>query len=493
MVSDQQVRYLMKLKQQGKTLKQASLKSGMSEKTARKYLRISKLPSECSEPHDWRTRPDPFLKVWDEIENQLDLNPGLQAKTLFYDLQRRYPGAFPDGQLRTLQRKVKRWRALKGPAREVYFPQIHHPGVLAESDFCSLSRLGVTISGARFDHLLYHFVLTYSNWETGTICFSESFESLSEGLQNALFILGGVPLEHQTDRLSAAVHNLGQPEEFTSRYQSLLNHYGLKGRKIQAGKANENGDVEQSHYRFRQALEQSLLLRNSRDFSSREEYADFIRSLFEQLNANRHKRLGEELEKLKPLPSKSLSACQRLQVRVGPSSTIRVRGNTYSVPSRLIKEQVEARLYAERLEIWYGQKQVETLPRIRGESRHRVDYRHIIDWLERKPGAFANYKYRDDLFPTSRFRMAYDDLKERHPARADREYLQILLLAAKETEAEVDEALRTLINEEKAVNLESVKTQLVSLAEPFSAREVKIDAVNLFAYDTLLEFQEVRS
>ena len=297
MVSDQQVRYLMKLKQKGKTLKQASLKSGMSEKTSRKYLRISKLPSECSEPHDWRTRPDPFLKVWDEIKNQLDLNPGLQAKTLFYDLQRRYPGDFPDGQLRTFQRKVKRWRALKGPSREVYFPQVHHPGVLAESDFCSLSRFGVTISGARFDHLLYHFVLTYSNWETGTICFSESFESLSEGVQNALFILGGVPLEHQTDRLSAAVHHLGQPEEFTPRYQWLLNHYGLKGRKIQAGKANENGDVEQSHYRFRQALEQSLLLRNSRDFSSREEYADFIRSLFEQLNANRCKRLLVSLVK----------------------------------------------------------------------------------------------------------------------------------------------------------------------------------------------------
>ena len=159
MVSDQQVRYLMKLKQKGKTLKLSSLKSGMSEKTARKYLKIGKLPKECSQPHDWRTRPDPFSKVWNEIENQLDLNPGLQTKTLFYDLQRRYPGDFPDGQLRTLQRKVKRWRALKGPSKEVYFPQIHHPGVLAESDFCSLSKLKVTISGTRFDHLLYHFVL----------------------------------------------------------------------------------------------------------------------------------------------------------------------------------------------------------------------------------------------------------------------------------------------------------------------------------------------
>lgn len=489
MVSDNQVRYLMKLKQSGESLKLLSLKSGMSDKTARKYLRSGKLPSQSQKVHDWRTRPDPFDQVWDEIESLLELNPGLQAKTLFYDLQRRFPGDFPDGQLRTFQRKIKRWRALNGPAREVYFPQIHHPGVLSQSDFCSLSQLRVTITGARFDHLLYHFVLTYSNWETGTICFSESFESLSEGLQNALFNLGGVPLGHQTDRLSAAVHNLNQPEEFTQRYQSLLNHYGLKGRKIQAGKANENGDVEQSHYRFRQALEQSLLLRGSRDFRSREEYADFICVLFEQLNGNRRERLKEEVAKLKPLPSEILNACQRLQVRVGPSSTIRVRGKTYSVPSRLIKEQVETRLYAERVEVWYGQKQVESLPRIRGESGHRVDYRHIIDWLVRKPGAFENYRYRADLFPTSRFRMAHDDLKERFPNRANKEYLQILLLAAKEGEEGVDSALRTLIEKEKAINVESVKVQLISRQEPVRVTEVKIDAINLFDYDELLELE----
>ena len=490
MVSDHQVRYLMKLKQSGESLKLSSLKTGMSEKTARKYLRSGKLPSQSQKVHDWRTRPDPFEQIWAEIESLLELNPGLQAKTLFYDLQRRFPGDFPDGQLRTFQRKVKRWRALNGPAKEVYFPQIHYPGILSQSDFCSLSQLRITISGARFDHLLYHFVLTYSNWETGTICFSESFESLSEGLQNALFNLGGVPLEHQTDRLSAAVHNLNQPEEFTQRYQSLLNHYGLKGRKIQAGKPNENGDVEQSHYRFRQALEQSLLLRGSRDFRSREEYADFICVLFEQLNCNRRERLKEEVEKLKPLPSRSLNACHRLQVRVGPSSTIRVRGKTYSVPSRLIKEQVEARLYAENLEVWYGQKQVESLPRIRGEIGHCVDYRHIIDWLARKPGAFANYKYRSDLFPTSRFRMAYDGLKERSPNRADKEYLQILLLAAKEGEEGVDSALRVLIEREKKIHLESVKTQLVARQEPIRVTEVKVDVVNLFDYDELLELEE---
>ena len=493
MVSDHQVRYLMKLKESGETLKLSSLKSGMSEKTARKYLRSGKLPTESQKVHDWRTRLDPFSGVWEEIECQLELNPGLQSKTLFHDLQRRYPGDFPDGQLRTLQRRIKSWRAMKGPSKEVYFPQVHHPGVLAQSDFCSLSKLRVTIQGQRFDHLLYHFVLTYSNWETGTICFSESFESLSEGLQNALWRLGGVPLEHQTDRMSAAVHPVCNAEEFTPRYRSLLSHYSLKGKKIQAGKANENGDVEQSHHRFKQALEQSLLLRGSRDFDSREAYADFIRKLFDQLNGNRRKRMQEELKKLKPLPSLRLNDCQRLKLRVGPSSTITVKHIVYSVHSRLIGEWVEVRLYAERLEVWYGQKQVETLPRLRGESKHRVDYRHIIDWLVRKPGAFQNYKYRDDLFPTSRFRMAYDDLKKHQSARADKEYLQILLLSAKESEAGVDSALRTLIDQEKDLNPESLKAQLVSGQEPVQVTAVKIDAVELIDYDELLEFEEAGS
>lgn len=490
MVSDKQVRYLMKQKGTGASLKLSSLKSGMSEKTARKYIRSGKLPSESKKDHDWRTREDPFEFVWGEIESQLELNPGLKAKTLFWDLQRRNPGVFPDGQLRTLQRKVKRWRALSGPGKEVYFPQVHKPGVLCESDFCSLSKLGITICGDRFDHLLYHFVLTYSNWETGTICFSESFESLSEGLQNALFSLGGVPLEHQTDRLSAAVRNLDKPEEFTQRYQSLLNHYSLKGRKIQAGKANENGDVEQSHYRFKEALEQSLLLRGSRDFNSREEYSDFIRGLFEQLNSNRSKRLKEELEKLGPLPSIRLNSCQRLQVRVGASSIITVRNNAYSVPSRLIKEQVEVRLYSERLEIWYGQKRIETFPRVRGKGGSRVDYRHIIDWLVRKPGAFENYRYQGDLFPTSRFRMAYDYLKERYPSRASKEYLQILELSAKETETGVDQALGVLIETEQPLRFEAVKDLLKSDKPSVPITNITIDVVNLSSYDELLEGKE---
>jgi hypothetical protein len=215
----------------------------------------------------WRTRQDGFAEVWPEIAAQLSANAGLEAKTLFAALQRQYPERFVDGQLRTLQRRIKRWRASEGPPQEVYFVQEHRAGELCESDFTHLTELGITIAGQAFPHMLYHFVLTYSNWETGTICHSESFASLSEGLQNALWELGGVPLLHRTDRMTAAVNNLTERAEFQKSYQALLRHYNLEGRKIQTGQPNENGDVEQRHYRFRRALDQALMLRGSRDFA----------------------------------------------------------------------------------------------------------------------------------------------------------------------------------------------------------------------------------
>jgi len=171
----------------------AAAKAGMDVKTARKYLRARRLPSEMKKERHWRTRQDGFAAVWPEISMQLSTNPGLEAKTIFAALQRQYPDRFVDGQLRTLQRRIKRWRASAGPAQEVYFLQEHRAGELCESDFTHLTELGVTLAGEPFAHMLYHFVLTYSNWETGTICHTESFASLSEGLQNALWDLGGVP------------------------------------------------------------------------------------------------------------------------------------------------------------------------------------------------------------------------------------------------------------------------------------------------------------
>jgi hypothetical protein len=505
MVTDQQVRRLMtSLQKQHDTLALAAAKAGMSENTARKWRRLADaggLPSQSPSraEHTWRTRIDPFAAVWPDIVDRLRQSPGLQAKTVFEDLQRRFPGQFNDGQLRTLQRQIKRWRALEGPPKEVFFAQEHHPGVLCASDFTHLSSLKVTIGRRPFDHLLYHFVLTYSNWETGMICFSESFENLSEGLQRALRELGGVPVQHRTDRLSAAVQLLDNPinaaagrvAQFTEAYTALLRHYGLEGQKIRAGKANENGDVEQRHHRLRTAIDQALLLRGSRDFESREAYDAFLVALLAHLNAGRQERLAQERPLLRPLPATALPWFQRLLVRVGPGSTIRVKGRVYSVPSRLIGERVEARLGAETVEVFYAQQRVACLPRAQGKEKHRVSYRHVIDWLVRKPGAFENYRYREDLFPTSHFRIAYDALTRAlpgQPVKASAAYLRILELAAKETEAGVEAALRYLLARGEPISVgavaDLVRAAQVDALPPPTA--VTIAPVDLSLYDGLL-------
>lgn len=493
MVTDQQVRRLMKLNQIEKNLSVAAAKAGMAENTARKYLRARKLPSQCKQFRSWRTREDPFEEVWGEIKLKLEVNPGFEAKTLFEWLQRESPGRYSDGQLRTLQRRIKQWRALEGPAKEVYFDQRHRPGQLCASDFTHMQRLGITIGGTPFNHLIYHFVLTYSNWETGTVCFSESFESLSTGLQNAMWELGGVPVMHRTDKLSSAVKKLDKPgtDEFTRRYRALLRHYGLEGQKIQTGKPNENGDVEQRHHRLKRAVEQTLLLRGNRDFTTRDEYELFLCKLFSQLNAGRRARFEEELKAIRSLPAKRLDDHTPFKVRVRPNSTIRIKKNVYSVHSRLIGEHVNVRLYADHLEVWYAQRHVEKIPRLRGEGKHNIQYRHVIDWLVRKPGAFENYRYREDLFPTSRFKMAYDYLRDHRLSWANKEYVKILNLAAKESETDVDDAIRWLIDQDQAISFDAVESIVINNHRIPQATDIEIDGVDLCLYDNLLEVVEV--
>src|SRR5664280_1770482 len=238
----------------------------------------------------------PRVLALQELEDRLRLKPGVVFKQLLHvvpDINERiWPGRFQDGQVRTLQRRVKVWRATEGPAREVFFAQQHPPGRLGASDFTHMEELGVTIQGQSFPHLIYHFVLTYSNWEAATVCFSESFESLSEGLQNALWGLGKVPHRHRTDRLSTAVNNMSDPVEFTDRYQGLMRSYGLESEKTQAGHGNENGDVEQRHHRFKRAVAQELMLRGSVDFASMDEYRRFLAAMLERLNAGRRAAVG---------------------------------------------------------------------------------------------------------------------------------------------------------------------------------------------------------
>ena len=474
----------MRLRKTGKTKAIAASKAGMDEKTARKWARAGRMPSQSGKERDWRTREDPFAEVWHEIEGILSRAPTVEATAVFEHLNRLYPGRFESGQLRTLQRRMKNWRATRGESCEVMFAQRHRPGEQSQSDFTRMGKLQVRIGGEPFDHLLYHFVLTYSNWETVTLCFSESFESLSAGLQNALWQLGGVPVEHRTDRLSAAVNNLGHREEFTDRYEALLRHYGMRASHTQAGRAHENGDVEQSHHRFKRALEQELLLRGDRNFDSVEAYRTFLGEVIERRNRTRSKRLKEELERMRRLPERRLEDCTKLRVKVSAGSTIRVRKNTYSVDSRLIGETVEVRLYHDHLQVYYGQQMMDSMPRLRGEGKYRIQYRHVIHSLVRKPGAFARYRYREDLFPSVLFRAAWDELRRECPATAESQYLRILELAAQRGERRVEQILKHLIETGERIRDEAVSELLTT--EAVEAWEVKVPPVDVTLYDALL-------
>lgn len=487
MVTEQQYRRLMKLHRTERTLASAAAKAGMDEKTARKYLRLGKPPSQLRQARSYRTRRDNFAGVWRELAEMLEREPGLEALTLMEHLCREYPGQYQMGQLRTLPRRVKRWRAVAGPEREVFFPQVHPPGWQAQSDFTHMKELEVTIGGQPFDHLFYHFTLTCSNWETGTICFAESFESLAEGLQNALWELGAVPIEHRTDNLSAAIIRVGKRDELTAPYRGLLAHYGLRASHNSPGRAHENGDVEQSHHRFKRAVNQALMMRGRRDFATREEYAEFLRQLLQRRNSLRRERLATELAVLRPLPARRLEDYSVEVVKVTRNSTVTVRHNLYSVPSQLIGQRVEVRVFAEQLQVWFGGSCMARMPRLRGESRQAINYRHVIHSLVRKPGAFAHYGYQQCLFPRLLFRVAYDQLREQYPATADRQYVKLLELAATRSEEQVEATLRQLVESGTVISYERVaalcRAAATATIRPLTLQPVLIE---LAPYDALL-------
>ena len=488
MVTDQQVRRLFMLNGKDKSRTTAATKAGMDPKTARKYIKIGKLPSQIKSKHDWRTRKDAFEEDWPAILEMLEINPGLEGQTIFEYLQNRTQWQYQDNQLRTLQRKLKYWRATEGPAKEVYFPQKHYPGELCASDFTHMSQPGITIRGELFKHLIYHFVLTYSNWEAFTICCSESFESLSAGLQNALWELGGVPARHRSDRMSAAVNKDCNPETFTRNYRSLLRHYGITPERTNVRAAHENGDVETSHRHFKRAVSQALMLRGSKNFNSIDEYDKFLRKIAGQLNAGRSDRFAEELSVLKGLPARRFNDYKIIDnLKVGKSSTIHLLHNTYSVHSRLIGEKVQARIYVDYIEIRYAQKLIERMKRLSGEGNHRINYRHIIDWLVRKPGAFEDYRYKEDLFPSSWFRIAYDWLRSHMTLQANRQYVRILYCAAREGESVTENAIRYLLEQGREITSLNVQHLIEQQNRIPSVTDVVVETNSLASYDALLE------
>jgi hypothetical protein len=350
-----------------------------------------------------------------------------------------------------------------------------------------MNSVEVTISGELLRHLIYHFVLPYSNWEHVEIAYSENFEALSEGLQEALWTLGAVPGVHRTDNLSAATHELihTRGRGFTERYLELLSHYGMKPSKNHPGNGHENGDVEQSHYRFRKAVDQRLRLRGSRDFATLGHYREFLKGLVQERNRSRAKQSGEELLAMRPLPARRLEAFREQMVSVTRTSIVRILSNAYSVPSRLIGYRLKARISSEFIELEYRGQVLERLERLRGRDKEKIDYRHVIASLVRKPGAFRRFAYREALFPSLVFRKAYDVLLERSNQWADLEYLRILHLAATTWQCRVEQILEKLLTEERVPDFETVK-DLVAPPERIPWPEVRVGEPDLATYDQLI-------
>jgi len=495
--TDAQVKIIMRERSQGKTQEQAAAKANLSSrKTVRKYEQLGKLPSELKQTRDYRTRKDPFEDDWGEVESMLENAPELEAKALFDWMCERQPGKYQEGQLRTFQRRVSSWRALN-EEKLLTLEQVRQPGEMLQTDGTWMTELGVTIQGEEFAHLLIHSVLPYSNWEWGRVAQSESLLAIRLGVQSTLIKLGYVPKIHQTDNTTAATHKLG-PEArdknlkergFNDEYLQLMAHYGMEAQTIHIGNSNENGDIEAANGALKKAVKQHLLLRGSHDFESLEAYEQFLWAIMDKRNALRSEKLAAEIAAMKPLTAAPWPEMRELRPKVNRAGIIRVNNNGYSVPSGLRGKRVIVRVYEWKIEVWYANQRVETLPRLTGIKKYHINYRHVINSLLRKPGGFRNYRHRDDLFPSMVFRQAWDALQEHFaPRKADLAYLRILKLAAKGFESDVASVLKELLATEERWDDQTVS----DLVQPCQGEIPGLEAsvVNLAEYDQLLS-QEV--
>jgi len=490
-VTDRQVRKLFMEYQKSGKIQMAAIKAGMNRDTAADYIGNGQLPSERVAERDWRTRQDPFATHWAEAEAMLTAAPELEGKALFEWFIERHDGQYDEGQLRTFQRHVRRWRALHGPEKEVYFQQEHRPGIRMETDFTCLKSLGVTIRRDASEPLLCHSVLTYSNWQWGTLCQSESFLSLRKGLQAALVQLGHVPAEHWTDNTTAATHKLGGDEHgcrgFNGSYVQVTEHFGMDPHTINRAEPHENGDIESANGAFKRRIEQHLLLRGNRDFDAQECFRRFIEDVFHKANRSRQKRLAEELAVMRPLCVALLPEYVEEDVSVSRWSTVQTDRRVYSVPSRLIGETLRVRRYEEHVEVYLSGVRQLVMPRLTGDQKHSINYRDIIGWLIRKPGAFAQYRFRADLFPSMIFRRAFDRLcRDCAPRTADLDYLRILRQAAQTMESDVERVLQELEERNICPRWAAVQ-EFWPQTQPITVPDLMPLTVELDSYDTLLQ------
>lgn len=495
-VNDQQVRLYMKLRTT-RSQESAAAMAGFSVATGRRIESDPRPPSLRKTPRDYRTRSDPLEGLWEEeIVPMLKAAPGLRPVTILREMNRRHPDQIDAGVRRTLERRIRTWKALHGPDQPVIFPQIHTPGRMGLSDFTDMKGLGVTIAGERLDHRLYHFALAYSGFEHGEVVLGgESYTALASGLSTALATLGGAPAEHRSDSLSAAFRNVcvDQSEDLTRRFAALAAHYGMTPTRNNRGIAHENGSIESRHGHVKARIEQALMLRGSAEFDTLDAYRAFVAGVIADHNRRHRDAIEIERAHLRALPPAPPVTWDEASVRVTSSSGFSFRHAFYTVPSRLIGHRLHLRVHDERIEAFLGGVHVLTLPRGRAPSKgakrtttHIVDYRHIIGSLRAKPGALADLTYRDALWPRPAYRRAWEALAAARPVReAARTMVDLLALAHdRGIEAEIAAALDAILDAGDLPDLAEIRARFKPKAASMPAVWIKMPSASI--YDLLL-------
>jgi transposase InsO family protein len=419
-ITQRQENLYMNQRQQGQSQETAAAKGGISERSGRRIEKGAR-PSVPRERH-WRTREDPLDAIWEsELVPLLEEEPGLTGLTLWEYLEDEHAGQFPYSVLRTLQRRVKHWKATQGPDKAVIFRQSVPAGQQGLSDF-SHPNTAITLQGEVFSHLLYQFRFAYSGWRYIQIVLGgESYSALADGLQSALSLAGGSPIEHRTDSLSAAFNNHAEEQKLTKAYEALCAHYNLRGTRNNPGVSHENGAIECAHGSFKHRLDQALKLRGSGDFATIKDYQAFLNTVTERLNKRCQSRFKDEQAALQALPGERFMDYSELSLKVTRSSTLEIKRVLYSVPSRMIGETVRVHVYHDRLAFFVGQTLTATLLRIYlkpGQERARcIDYRHVIHSLSAKPQAFRFLQFRDELLPTDTYRQLWQHCDQQFQSR----------------------------------------------------------------------------
>ena len=477
----------------------AAAMAGFSRATGYRIEVDPRLPSQKPASRE-RRRPDPLLHLWEaEVVPMLLAAPGIRAVAVFEEMQRRHP-ELPEGVRRTLERRIRQWRALHGPEQDVMFSQDHPPGRMGLSDFTDVAELGITIAGELLAHRLYHFRLAFSGFaHAHVILGGESYVALAEGLQNALWALGGVPEQHRSDSLSAAFRNLDRDAQadLTKRYDALIAHYGMIATRNNPGVAHENGSIESPHGHLKRVIEDELLLRGSRDFGDLAAYRGFIDEVVGRRNARNRKRIEIEKAELGELPERRTSDYEEERVVVTSRGGFALKKVFYTVPSRLIGHWLTVRLYDDRLVCFLGASEVVTLRRGRSPDHHKrghvVDYRHLIHALRRKPMALLNLVCREQLFPREAYKRAFEALLAGvGDKRACRTMVGLLALAHdRACEAELADLITADLDAGRLPDLDRLREQFAP--QTASVPEITIEMPSLDAYDELASVHPIGS